>query len=117
MKVVYIAGKFTAPTAWEIAENIRHAERWGLEVAKRGAMPLIPHANTAHFHGLQTADFWYRGTLELLKRCDGILCIPGWMESKGARAEHAYAESAGMGVWGVGHIDGPEFAEWCKTGA
>lgn len=99
MRVIYIAGKFTAPTAWAIAENIRHAERWGLEVAQLGAMPLIPHANTAHFHGLKSAEFWYAGTLALLAKCDGALLIPGWHESMGARAEKEFAEARGIPVF------------------
>lgn len=115
MKVVYIAGKFRGPTAWDIAENVRAAERAALEVAKRGAMPLCPHANTAHFHGQLTDQFWIDGTLELLKRCDGILCISGWMNSAGALAEHAYADANGIEIWGLAHLDTPEFLEWCKS--
>ncbi len=33
MRVVYVIGKFRAPTAWEIAENVRAAEREGHEGA------------------------------------------------------------------------------------
>jgi len=88
MKVIYVAGPFRAPTQWEIAENIREAERIGLLVARAGAMPLIPHANTAHFHGQLDADFWLNGTMELLRRCDAAVFIPGWKSSAGSLAEH-----------------------------
>jgi hypothetical protein len=87
VKVVYIAGPFRAPTAWGIAENVRAAERYGLEVARLGAMPLIPHANTAHFHGEGDDQVWIEGTLELLRRCDAAVFIPGWTKSTGARGE------------------------------
>lgn len=70
MKVVYIAGKFTGPDAWTIHSNVFAAEQAAFEVQKLGAMPLCPHANTAHFHGVNTPEFWYEGTLELLRRCD-----------------------------------------------
>jgi hypothetical protein len=91
LKVIYIAGPFTGPTAWDIAENIRIAERFGLLVAKAGAMPLIPHANTAHFHGQKTPQFWLDGTMELLRRCDGAIFIPRWRQSSGAKGEFSEA--------------------------
>ncbi len=87
MKIVYIAGPFRASTAWGIAENVRAAERIGLEVARHGAMPLIPHANTAHFHGEGSDQVWIDGTLELLRRCDAAVFIPGWPNSSGSRGE------------------------------
>jgi len=87
MIVVYVAGPFRASTQWEIAENIRRAERYGLMVAENRAMPLIPHANTAHFHGLMDEQFWLDGTLDLLKRCDGAVFIPGWLRSRGCARE------------------------------
>lgn len=100
MKVIYVAGKFTGPTAREIAQNIRRAEECGIAVAQQlGAMPLIPHANTAHFHGTMTAGFWYDGTLELLRRCDEIVMLPGWQDSKGAREEYALAKERNLAVW------------------
>ncbi len=86
MKVVYCAGPFRASTAWGIAENVRTAERIGLEVAHAGAMPLIPHANTANFQGEGTDQFWRNGAMELLRRCDAVLLVPGWEQSSGTLA-------------------------------
>jgi hypothetical protein len=85
--VIYIAGPYRAPTAWGISENVRAAERVGLEVARAGAMPLIPHANTAHFHGECTDELWIEGTLELLRRCDAAVFLPNWHHSTGSRGE------------------------------
>lgn len=99
MKIVYIAGPFRGRTPWDVAENVRNAERWGLEVAKRGAMPLIPHANTAHFDGQLDDVFWLNGTMELLRRCDAVLMVPGWRESEGAKAERAEALVRGIPVF------------------
>lgn len=93
MVVVYIAGPFRGPTAWHVAENVRAAERAGHDVAHLGAMPLIPHANTAHFDGLLDGAFWIAGTAELLRRCDAILMLPTWRESSGARGEHEIAKA------------------------
>ena len=99
MKVVYIAGKFRGANAWEIEKNIRWAEQYGMEVAERGAMPLIPHSNTRFFHGTLSDTFWLDGTLELLRRCDAVYCVRGWQESTGARMEVAEAERLGKPVF------------------
>lgn len=91
MKVVYIAGPFRGQTVWDVAENVRVAERVALDVARLGAMPLCPHANTAHFDGLLSDQFWIDGTLELLKRCDAVMTTQDWARSTGARGEVAWA--------------------------
>ncbi len=96
--LIYIAGPFTGPTAWHIAENVREAERWGLEVAYAGGMPVIPHANTHLFHGQLTADFWYAGTLALMRACHGVFLCPRWKESDGARGEEVEARRLGIPV-------------------
>ena len=87
MKIVYVAGPFRGPTAWDIAENIRAAERIGRLVALAGAMPLIPHANTAHFEGQRSGQFWLDGTMELMRRCDGVVFLPSWRASQGSLGE------------------------------
>lgn len=87
MKIMYIAGCFRAENAWLIEQNVRAAELVGFEVAKLGAMPLIPHANSRFFQGALPDDFWLEGTLELLRRCDALMLVEGWEKSSGARRE------------------------------
>jgi len=111
MKVVYIIGPFTGPTAWDIAENVRAAERLGLEVAKLGVMPLIPHANTALFHGQMTAEFWYDGTLELSRRCDAAITLQGWELSKGSMHEVRDLIARGVPVF----FSADQLREWIKA--
>lgn len=94
MKVVYVAGPFTAPTAWGIECNVRAAEVVGLEIAKMGFAPLIPHANTRFFHGTCAPEFWYRATEALLLKCDAAFFLPTWANSHGCRHELAAAQSA-----------------------
>ena len=84
---VYIAGPFRAENAWEIEQNIRHAEEWGLRVAEMGCAPLIPHTNTRFFHGTMTDQFWLDATMALLRITDAAFFIPGWVKSTGAKAE------------------------------
>lgn len=101
MKVVYIAGRFRARTAWGIHANVFAAESAALQVAEIGAMPLVPHANTAHFHGTCTDDFWIKGTLELLRRCDVVWNFDPLraVTSVGTQGEIAEARRLGIPVF------------------
>lgn len=91
MKLIYVAGPFSAKTRAGVEINIARAVDLGLEVAKLGACPWIPHANTAHpeFERVQKYDFWIKATLRQLRVCDGMILTPDWQKSSGARGEHA----------------------------
>lgn len=94
----FIAGPFRADTPWQVAENIRAAERVGLEVAKLGGFPIIPHANSHLFLGqFSEEDFWLPGYQELLDRCDCLVLIPGWEASAGVKAERLRMIDGGGG--------------------
>lgn len=96
--LVFIAGPFRGPVAWDVAENVRWAERYGLEVAKLGAMPVIPQANSQHFYGqLSEEDFWLPGYQRLLDVCDAMVLIRRWEFSQGARAEKFRMHTLGRG--------------------
>ena len=99
LPVVYIIGPFRGKTAWDVAQNVRRAEEVALSVAEMGAMPLCPHANTAHFDGLLTAEFWLTGTAELLRRCDAAITVDGWERSSGSRGEIKLAGELGIPVF------------------
>lgn len=98
MKVVYIAGPFRGPNAWEIEQNIRRAEEQALLVWRLGAAALCPHTNTRFFQGAAPDDVWLNGDLELLARCDAVYAITGWLASSGARAEVEFAQEHGIPV-------------------
>ena len=115
MKVVYIAGRFRGPTAWDVAQNVRLAEAAGLEVAKLGAMPLIPHANTALFNGQLTEEFWVKGTAQLLRRCDGLFVFDPLDvdRSAGTKAEVDLAEELHMPAF-FGHEALGDLGRWAR---
>lgn len=99
MKVVYIAGPYRAASEWQVLENIRRAESLALEAWKLGAAVICPHKNTAFFGGAAPDETWLKGDLEILGRCDAILCVPGWEQSVGAKGEVQLARSLGLPVF------------------
>jgi len=101
MRLVYVAGKFSAPTRAEVEVNIAAAVCVALEVARIGLMPVCPHSNTQHeeFERVQPYPFWIEGTLELLRRCDAVITVSGWEASKGACRERAEANRLGIPVF------------------
>lgn len=97
--LIYVAGPYRAPTAWQRDENIHRARRCGVEIARTGiAYPVIPHGNTAHFDGEAPDALWLEGTIALMKRCDGVVMIPGWRASAGARDERSVAFASSIPV-------------------
>ena len=96
MRLVYVAGPYRAPSAWEVEQNIQRARRLGAEVARRGAYPVIPHSNTSHFDGLAPDEFWLAGTLELMRRCNAVIFAPDWGTSRGSRLERDEAKRLGL---------------------
>jgi hypothetical protein len=92
--LVYIAGPFRGPTPLAVRRNVEAARDLGLLVAAAGGYPVIPHTMTAEFDKQLTDQFWLDGTMELLKRCDAIVCSENWEWSKGAQAELGWARGA-----------------------
>lgn len=113
MLLVYIAGRFRGANHWEVEKNIRAAEDVGFEVAKLGAMPVIPHSMTRYFDGTISDEFWLAGTLELLSQCDAIMTVANHAQSVGATKEIEAARSDGKPVF----HDLPTLAAWIKASA
>lgn len=89
--LIYIAAPFRGPTPLDVRRNVEAARDLGMRVAQAGGYPVIPHTMTADFDKQLTDEFWLAGTLEMLKRCDGIVLSPDWERSSGARAEADWA--------------------------
>ena len=74
----------------------------GISAAALGWFPVIPHANTAHMElDLPELgdDFWLRGTMEMMERCDAVVLVPGWESSAGTKAEIARADALRIPVF------------------
>lgn len=111
VRLIYIAGRFSAPNREGVEANIRAAELVGLEVAKLGGYPLIPHSNTSHpeFEAVQPYDFWIDATKAMLCTCEALILVEGWEQSSGARGEKLLAEERGMPVFMPGDYEGLEW--------
>lgn len=99
---VYVAGPFTAPNDEQIETNILAAEVVASEVISRTyrIVCVVPHSLGRTFkRGPGSPDYWYRATLSLLTRCDALLLVPGWEDSKGTRAEVAWCREHGVPVF------------------
>ena len=91
MKLIYLAGPYRAPTEWELVQNIRRAEALAIAVWQLGAACICPHKNTALLGGCCPDSVWLEGDLEMLRRCDAVICTDDWQRSEGARNEVAEA--------------------------
>lgn len=108
MKLIYVAGPFRGETDWDIAQNVRYAETLGYEVMELGHMPVVPHSMTRNYHGERDDAWWLAGTLELMRRCDGVLLTYDWQDSEGARAEVKEASRLGLPLF----FDTDDLAAW-----
>jgi hypothetical protein len=112
--LAYVAGPFSADTAARKAINIRDAKSYAEALWTRGIAVICPHANTEFLDGhasLTWGDF-LAGDLLMVQRCDVLVLLPGWEESKGACREKEEAEKWGIPV--VIGIDCPTFDDLAK---
>lgn len=99
--ILYVAGRYRAATRAAIAQNIEKARQLGVEAARRGWYPVIPHCNTAHMEDdlVHGDEFWLAGTLELMTRCDAVVLVDGWEGSVGTAGEIAKADQIHLPVF------------------
>jgi hypothetical protein len=118
LPICFISGPFSAPTEWERRNNTWKAQLVGLQVAKLGAWPHVPHANTGAFYGEVSEAQALAGCLELLRRSDALVLVEGWERSAGAKAEAEEAARRMIPVfeW-ASEGDRSEFATWARTWA
>lgn len=106
MRLIYIAGPYRSTNpdgksnAWGVQQNVMRAMARALEVWRRGHAAVCPHANTMFF---QDADgcadsVWLEGDVEILRRCDAVMTVDGWQQSKGATAEVLIATKGGKPI-------------------
>jgi len=90
-RVVYIAGPYRDATGSGIDDNIHRAREIAKKYWRLGYTVICPHLNSAHMDGLIPDEEFLAAGLELLKRSDIVVLVPGWEESKGTQEERAVA--------------------------
>ena len=87
MKLIYVAGPYSAPTAWQRECNIRAAEAQCLKLWRVGVPAVCVHTMSRHFDREVSEETAIEIDNAILMKCDGILLCPGWQDSKGTLAE------------------------------
>lgn len=112
--LLYIAGPFRAPTQEGVDLHIQAARHVGALANKKGFATIVPHANTAQMDRILPTigdDFWLSITMEMMRRCDGVVLVPGWSRSSGTMAEIAEAKRLRIPVFES--VDTmPDAADW-----
>jgi hypothetical protein len=52
-----------------------------------------------YLSGAAPDEVWLEGDLELMRRCDAVLLVPGWKQSSGTVAEVTEARRMGLPVF------------------
>ncbi len=99
--LLYVSGRITPVKNTTIDENIQAARIVAIALWEAGHAVICPHLNTAYFNEDCKVGFddYIKGDLIMLARCDGIVMLKGWEDSRGAVIEHEYALGLGIPVF------------------
>lgn len=62
---------------------------------------ICPHLNTANFDGIVPDQNFLDGTMEMMRRCDLVVLLPGWGDSSGSIKEKSEADRLGTPTYGI----------------
>ena len=123
MKIIFISGPLT--TGWDgkdrnfILQNVLKAEAYQIALANAGIGAFCAHTHTSFHHekgSTASEKYYYELDMEFLKRAsDGVLAMPSWEQSRGAKAEVEWAIQNNIPVfYPNSHIDIQEIVDWAK---
>lgn len=101
--MIYLASPYTHPDPAIQEERFRAVCAYAATMMRQGLRVFSPIAHTHHIAlcGLPGGwEFWEAYDRDMIARCDevAVLCLPGWEESTGVRAEIAIAAELGLPV-------------------
>ena len=92
---VYVAGPYSADNIIECLQNIGHGESVCADLFCAGLYPFCPWHDKDYviknWHRDQAVEQFYRYSMAWLEVSDCMLVLDGWENSKGTKAEMAYA--------------------------
>jgi len=100
--VVYVAGKYSAPTRKEFLENAKKALKVSKEIWKAGFTAICPHGNTYDFWKTEPKidhEDYLVGDFQLIDLSNAIFMLDDWQISKGAVEEHRHAKEIGIPIF------------------
>jgi nucleoside 2-deoxyribosyltransferase len=95
--LIYVAGKYTG----NVDENIAAARTVAIALWEKGHAVICPHLNSAHMEQdcKATWEDYLKGDFNMISRCDALVMVENWKDSKGAQMEHEYALSLGIPIY------------------
>ena len=99
MKVVYVAGPYSAPNSWEREQQIRKAEQLSLQLIDAGAFPICVHTMARFWFGRVPEERAIAWGIALLRPSDAVVLVEGWQQSNGTLAEMGEAFKCNIPVY------------------
>lgn len=104
--IIYVAGKYNAPTDGERLRNTNKAIDVGIEIINMGHYAHIPHLThwiekRMDYNGEPPREnaYWYVFDNKIMPKMEGFIKISKDGESKGADAEEALAKKLGLRIF------------------
>ena len=105
MKLCYVATPYRGPNELVVEQNILNAKKAAVALMQgTDYFPVSPVLNTGGFHhyekllGYRGDEYWLKGSLELLNRCDAIYMAPDWYYSGGCIKEIEFVINQMIGI-------------------
>lgn len=96
--VLYCAGPITKNSLGDTPEFLATAREIAEELRQMGWSVVLPHSNSFAIEGW-TLDQYLAEDFELISRCDAVVLLPNWHESKGTRREIDFASARGIPIF------------------
>ena len=97
--VLYLASPYRGRNEWDTYLNITSAHLAAKQIWSKGHACISPVSNTAWMGEMNDHNFWMRGDLEILARCDGLVLNLGWEKSHGCNEEYQEAIRLNMTIY------------------
>lgn len=95
--MIYLAGALRGNIIKKTI-NMITAKKWALHYWKSGYIVYSPHLNSGWLDTPETDKFVLPANLEILRRCDKLVVMPNWRNSRGTIQEVKFAKKHGIPI-------------------